>query len=143
MELKKRNDFPGADSRLGKTVYTISFGSGKEVFLERSHYTGHISACSPLPAGISEQELIMFLRENGPKEDFTCPVFERKYPYSHSAVRDTCYSIEQAFLLAEEEWERRVVRAGKTSAWFDPSRDLFRISCYIGGKKQVIKDWLQ
>lgn len=142
MRILKREVCREPGSKLGKTVYTVSLGSC-DVVLERNHYSGRIRVQGPLPAGISEQELVRFLKENGPKEDFALSVFERKYPYSFAAVRDTCYSVEQAFLLAEEAWERNVVRAGKTSAWFDSFRDLFRIFYYADGKKLVIKDWLK
>ena len=52
----------------------------------------------------SMTELLEELKEYR-KSDTRSYRFEKKFTYSHSLISDACYNKEQAFYLADKEWE--------------------------------------
>ena len=68
--------------------------------------------------------------------------FEKKFTYSHSLISDACYNKEQAFYLADKEWEENKNRRDKIEIFriirFDDN-----ISSEVPNKKIVVKDYLK
>lgn len=126
MELIDRYD--ASDKHDVRTIYTVKLDNGQTVDVMRKPYTGLMYVMEPHPP-CKEKEVIRFVRENGPKEDFIMTIFERQRTMSFAPVKDVCYSIEQAMYLADKTWSE-----SNKGSW-----KLFRIR----DGKTVIKDWLE
>lgn len=114
----------------GRTLYTVQLDDGREVDVMRKHLTGLAYVMEPHPEDVCERNVIAFLRRSEYAVDFSTPVWERKRKQSYTPVRITCYSPEQALILADECWNEDRYRDGYT---------LFRIR--VGDK--VLKDYLE
>ena len=128
--MKVLNRADVSDACDGRTLYTVQLDDGREVDVMRKHLTGLAYVMEPHPEDICERNVIAFLRRGEYAVDFSTPVWERQRRQSFAPVKSTCYSPEQAFMLADEYWNKDRHRDGYT---------LFRIR--VGDK--VLKDYLE
>ena len=118
-----------SDIHGGRTLYAVQLDDGREVYVMRKHLTGLAYVMEPCPKDIDEGIVLAFLRDSEYSLDFTMPVWERRRWNAYAPVRSTCYSPEQAFMLADEYWNKDKHRDGYT---------LFRVR--VG--KKILKDYL-
>ena len=119
-----------------RTLYMVDMGDGRVVRAVRMYFP---TLSSPqktlfvLNDGVDEMEVWKAVKESSPPTDFATAVFERRCHGSYAAVKDTCYSLEQAKYLAEKLW----AETREKDKWLT-----FRICVYCGAENKVFQDWL-